>query len=605
MKTKQNFFTFIAIIFLTIAGALVLDSTTHLYKDQPEVKAVSEHPEYIPADYHNIGQPQSLLVLPDGNIWYIDPLNGRIVLITQAGEILRTVGRYGTAEGEFDGWVTGITRDTQGNLYVLTGGHVYKLDSNGGFIMTWDGSSGEQSFSNASSIYYDTFSNALVISDKDNSRIKKYTTSGAFISQFGAAGAGDGQFLDAQGVTTDSNGRIYVVDSQPNCRVEVFSPTGTFLFKFGSCGGGDGQFTVPVGIKIKANGEIVVASAHTHSLQEFDSSGNWIRTFSDQGDNAWQFLTPFAVDFDSAGNYYLIDHYHQAIQKYSSNRVFISGIRNSGFVGGKLTTPTSVAYDSVGNLYVLDNGAYNGRIQKFTNGGTYISTIVEPPTFGDEAYYMTIKNDEIYVADHTSFKKFDLTGTLLLNIGSEGTGNGQFIGARGIAVDSLGNIYVTDASNHRVQKFDSAGNYLLQWGSLGIGNGQFAVPSAAIVIDSADNIYVPDNQNNYEPDILQENTRIQVFNTSGVYQRTIGSFGEGDGQFIDIGGIVIDSSGQLHVSETNANNPKIQIFTTDGTYVGKYGKSGSGTEEYVEPRGLGLNPITNNISIVDSWGHRV
>lgn len=37
--------------------------------------------------------------------------------------------------------------------------------------------------------------------------------------------------------------------------------------------------------------------------------------------------------------------------------------------------------------------------------------------------------------------------------GSYGSGDGQFISPQGIAVDSLGNVYVADTGNHRIQKF--------------------------------------------------------------------------------------------------------------------------------------------------------
>ena len=37
--------------------------------------------------------------------------------------------------------------------------------------------------------------------------------------------------------------------------------------------------------------------------------------------------------------------------------------------------------------------------------------------------------------------------------GSFGSGNGQFIGSGGIAVDSAGNVFVTDGENNRIQVF--------------------------------------------------------------------------------------------------------------------------------------------------------
>ena len=46
----------------------------------------------------------------------------------------------------------------------------------------------------------------------------------------------------------------------------------------------------------------------------------------------------------------------------------------------------------------------------------------------------------------------------------------------GIAVDSSGNVYVADSDNNRIQKFDSNGNFITKWGSNGSGDGQFNGP---------------------------------------------------------------------------------------------------------------------------------
>ena len=41
----------------------------------------------------------------------------------------------------------------------------------------------------------------------------------------------------------------------------------------------------------------------------------------------------------------------------------------------------------------------------------------------------------------------------VLQWGSRGSGEGEFLCPEGIAVDSSGNVYVVDYSNHRIQKF--------------------------------------------------------------------------------------------------------------------------------------------------------
>lgn len=73
---------------------------------------------------------------------------------------------------------------------------------------------------------------------------------------------------------------------------------------------------------------------------------------------------------------------------------------------------------------------------------------------------------------------FDTGGQELLSFGESGSGNGQFSPPEGVAVDSQGNIYITDRDNHRVQKFDSNGTYLSQFGSQ---PGELQMPSAVVL----------------------------------------------------------------------------------------------------------------------------
>ena len=50
--------------------------------------------------------------------------------------------------------------------------------------------------------------------------------------------------------------------------------------------------------------------------------------------------------------------------------------------------------------------------------------------------------------------------TFDLEWGSQGSGDGEFMGPFGVAVDASSNVYVADLFNHRVQKFDSSGSFL-------------------------------------------------------------------------------------------------------------------------------------------------
>ena len=153
---------------------------------------------------------------------------------------------------------------------------------------------------------------------------------------------------------------------------------------------------------------------------------------------------------------------------------------------------------------------------------------------------------------------------LLDTWGSEGSGEGQFrfiyIGAPiGIAVDSKGNVLVTDSDNERIQKFAADGTFLAQWGSRGSEEGQSASPYD-ITVDSNGTVFVAGYAN------------IQKFTTDGTFLGQWGSVGSEAGQFNSPSGIAIDGDGNVYVVDTR--NHRIQKFTSDGEFLGWWGREG-------------------------------
>jgi DNA-binding beta-propeller fold protein YncE len=61
-----------------------------------------------------------------------------------------------------------------------------------------------------------------------------------------------------------------------------------------------------------------------------------------------------------------------------------------------------------------------------------------------------------------------------------------------MVLDLNENLLVVDVQNKRVQIFDKDGNFINKFGSFGIGNGQFGYPSG-IAVDSVGHIYVSDH----------------------------------------------------------------------------------------------------------------
>lgn len=122
--------------------------------------------------------------------------------------------------------------------------------------------------------------------------------------------------------------------------------------------------------------------------------------------------------------------------------------------------------------------------------------------------------------------------------GISGDAAGQFSLAGDIAVDSDGNIFVTEFGNNRVSSFASDGDFRFAFGwGVRTGAEQF--------------------------EICTEDTGCRA-----------GIYGDGAGQFAYPDSVAVDPQGRIYVNERN--NPRIQRFAPDGSYLGVLDVGGHG-----------------------------
>ena len=156
--------------------------------------------------------------------------------------------------------------------------------------------------------------------------------------------------------------------------------------------------------------------------------------------------------------------------------------------------------------------------------------------------------------------KYGSTGAYIREFGELGSGNGQFWFPESIAIDSKGNLWVTDQSNHRVQEFNSEGKYLRQFGKEGTGNGQFSY-LAGIATDAAGNVWVVDR--------VGESGRIEEFNSEGAY---LGKVAEGQINAPGHDSLTIDAESNLWVGGGNAAcKNDLKVFNTKGELLTQFG----------------------------------
>ena len=248
--------------------------------------------------------------------------------------------------------------------------------------------------------------------------------------------------------------------------------------------------------------------------------------------------------------------------------------------------PVDVALGKGGLLYVLSHAAENTpngkRIAKCTIEeehflGEFGSFGVEDGQFIWPNSLAVDSDGNVYVTDEWLHRisVFDADGKFLRQWGSHGDAIGQWNRPAGITVDLEDNLWVVDSMNHRVQKYSREGQFLTQWGGPGLELGEFNTPWG-ITIDGQGNVYVADWRND----------RIQKFADDGRFVMQVGNGGGNDGQFNRPSGVAVDHAGWIYV--TDWGNNRVQIFDSEGKFIAKL-MGDAGMSKWGEER-LSSNP---------------
>ncbi|XP_070579584.1 tripartite motif-containing protein 2-like [Ptychodera flava] len=179
-------------------------------------------------------QPNDVTVFDDGNIVITDEGRREICVCDENGKVIRFFGK-----GNISLPVGIEVNPINSKLYVVDYGahcvHIY--DQDGNHIKSFGRyGSKEGEFNRPWFICVDGDGNVYV-ADGDNHRIQVFDIDGQFMYSFGSQGSGDGQFDYPRGVAVDKHGYVYVSDSDNN-RVVKYEAEGKFVCRVDCEGNG-------------------------------------------------------------------------------------------------------------------------------------------------------------------------------------------------------------------------------------------------------------------------------------------------------------------------------------------------------------------------------
>jgi uncharacterized protein (TIGR03437 family) len=450
-------------------------------------------------------------------------------------------------------------------------GTISTISGSGGIGLSGDGTAIGLAMLAPFSLAADSSGN-IYIAEFGTNRIRKLDTKGNIATAIGDGNqgfAGDGgapnkvEMYLPTGVAVDSAGNIYFADSNNN-RVRKLSGStvGTIAGNGLLSRSGDGgpatsaQLNAPLGVALDNSGNLYIADTGNNQVRKVTASGvistvAGTGTAGSTGDGgaatAAQLNAPQGLAVDAAGNLYIADVQNHKVRKVSGGTITtVAGSGTAGFGGdggaapsAQLNLPIGVAVDASNNLYIAEFG--NNRVRKVAGSGN-ISTLAGTGVNG-------------YSGD-----------------GAQAT-SAQLNGPQAVAVDSTGNVYIGDAANNRIRKV-AANGVITTFAGTGAGgfsgdggaatSAQVANP-VALAVDSVGNVYVSDGS-----------LRIRKIFVSGVISTvaggsTRGYFGDG-GAATSAGlngpsGLAVNSAGSIWFADTRNNAVRLLQFASGAITV--------------------------------------
>jgi sugar lactone lactonase YvrE len=512
-------------------------------------------------------------------------------------------------------------------------------------------------------------SNNLYISDYANNRVLEYSAplsngivtaarvygqGGNFFSSLADSGGITATSLsNPEGLAIDKNNELYIADVGNNRVLEFSTPLSstTANHVFGQNGnfttGGCNQLSSPngaldlcrpKGVAVNASLNVYIADSGNNRVVRFSAptsiSANLVYgqagNFNGTNCNNPTFSTPSATGLcaptdaavDTSNNLYVLDSSNNRVLKYNAtpanNTTANVVLGQATFTHNTLNSPSAtglaslqgVAVDRSNHLYIADTN--NNRVlgymsaTSFLNGAAAVLVIGQPD--------------------------FESAGC-----DTNGTTASTLCSPRGVAVDTLGNLYVADSSNNRVLEYNTpftlggtADKVFGQTNFTNTGCDSPAVSASTIctptgvALDSAGDLYIADTGNNRVLEIKAPLTTGKgaglVFGQGGSFTTNTcdgTTFTPSANTLCEPTSVALDSTGDLYVADSEnervlgfkppfASNPSAdQVFGQQNLFnTRSCNATTNGAENLCNPSGVAVDAF-NDLYVADTSNSRV
>jgi sugar lactone lactonase YvrE len=440
------------------------------------------------------------------------------------------------------------------------------------------------------------------------------------------------------GTAVDANGNLYFSDSS-NCVVrEIVGGVVETAAGNGTCGfAGDGgpatsaSLNFPQGMAMDSSGNLYIADLNNSVIRRVDSNGNIstyagtpdITGFPGDGIPATTALlyAPVAVAVDTTGNLFISDENDNVICRVDAASKILTIVAGTGAFGysgdgglaisAAMAAPDGVAVDGSGNIYIADSE--NSVIREVfspTNETmpNIITTVAGNGTFGfggdngpalsaelsnPAGLFVDSTTGNLWIADYWNnrirmYNASSLQITTVVGSGLVGDGglatSASFYFPRTPALDSQGDLFITDAENNRIREVNATSQIITTVVGSGVpcakptlpcGDGGPATSASifmprTITIAPSGDLLVADDGDNKIREVSGETGNITTIVGSGGRcgtgpQEVPWPCGDGgpalSASLNDARGAVLDAAGNLYFVDAQDNRVR-EVHTT-------------------------------------------